>query len=268
MTGREDRKSVKRKRRETEKGEDVRPVHPHLIPDALLSSPVPSSLLPPKLRSPYSPSLVLPPALISFPSILSRMKGASSLSSMYRVSLSSTCTSPSFPAFATPPPSPCPSFLLSLPSLFYTPWSSRRIHSRDTPFFFFFFSSSFFPLPFHFIPFFSARTQTYRTTSRFTSLGDMSFSTLVEPGSLSLSPSHQPPPRHGASLKMERRGWLRLCRRRTRRDGWLRDGQSIFFFFFLFFFFISFLFFFWKSLLSLIENCFSSENRSLRGALF
>lgn len=80
--------------------------------------------------------------------------------------------------------------------------------------------------------------------------------------SLSLSPSHQPPPRHGASLKMERRGWLRLCRRRTRRDGWLRDGQSIFFFF------ISFLFFFWKSLLSLIENCFSSENRSLRGALF
>lgn len=190
MTGREDRKSVKRKRRETEKGEDVRPVHPHLIPDALLSSPVPSSLLPPKLRSPYSPSLVLPPALISFPSILSRMKGASSLSSMYRVSLSSTCTSPSFPAFATPPPSPCPSFLLSLPFLFYTPfstWSSRRIHSRDTPFLFFFFSSSFFPLPFHFIPFFSARTQTYRTTSRFTSLGDMSFSTLVEPGSLSLS---------------------------------------------------------------------------------
>lgn len=86
--------------------------------------------------------------------------------------------------------SPCPSFLLSLPFLFYTPfstWSSRRIHSRDTPFFFFFFSSSFFPLPFHFIPFFSARTQTYRTTSRFTSLGDMSFSTLVEPGSLSLS---------------------------------------------------------------------------------
>lgn len=242
MTGREDRKSVKRKRRETEKGEDVRPVHPHLIPDALLSSPVPSSLLPPKLRSPYSPSLVLPPVLISFPSILSRMKGASSLSSMYRVSLSSTCTSPSFPAFATPPPSPCPSFLLSLPSLFYTPfstWPSRRIHSRDTPFLFFFLlllllssSVSLYPLllrtytdvqddvPFYFIrgyEFFHPRRARV---------------------SLSLSPSHQPPPRHGASLKMERRGWLRLCRRRTRRDGWLRDGQSIYFFF------ISFLFFF------------------------
>lgn len=55
---------------------------------------------------------------------------------------------------------------------------------------------------------------------------------------VSLSPSHQPPPRHGASLKMERRGWLRLCRRRTRRDGWLRDGQSIFFFYFVSFFFL------------------------------
>lgn len=191
MTGREDRKSVKRKRRETEKGEDVRPVHPHLIPDALLSSPVLSSLLPPKLRSPYSPSLVLPPALISFPSILSRMKGASSLSSMYRVSLSSTCTSPSFPAFATPPPSHrvLPSSSLS-PSCFIHHFRRGRlvVSTRETPpSFFFFFSSSFFPLPFHFIPFFSARTQTYRTTSRFTSLGDMSFSTLVEPGSLSLS---------------------------------------------------------------------------------
>lgn len=144
--------------------------------------------------------------------------------------------------------SPCPSFLLSLPFLFYTPfstWSSRRIHSRDTPFLFFFLlllllpssSVSLYPLllrtytdvqddvPFYFIrgyEFFHPRRARV---------------------SLSLSPSHQPPPRHGASLKMERRGWLRLCRRRTRRDGWLRDGQSIFFFLFRFFFFFENLFY-------------------------
>lgn len=244
MTGREDRKSVKRKRRETEKGEDVRPVHPHLIPDALLSSPVPSSLLPPKLRSPYSPSLVLPPALISFPSILSRMKGASSLSSMYRVSLSSTCTSPSFPAFATPPPSHrvLPSSSLS-PSCFIHHFRRGRlvVSTRETPpSFFFFFSSSFFPLPFHFIPFFSARTQTYRTTSRFTSLGDMSFSTLVEPGSLSLSLSLAPtaPSSRGESQDGTTGLASSLSTKDKARRMAERRTEYLFFFYFVSFFFL------------------------------
>lgn len=136
------------------------------------------------------------------------------------------------------------------------------VSTRETPpSFFFFFSSSFFlPLPFHFIPFFSARTQTYRTTSRFTSLGDMSFSTLVEPGSLSLPRTNRPLVTGRVSRWNDGVGFVFVDEGQGATDGWETDRVS--------FFFISFLFFFWKSLLSLIENCFSSENRSLRGALF
>lgn len=158
------------------------------------------------------------------------MKGASSPSSVYRVSLSSTCTSPSFPAFATPsPPSPVLSFLPVLYTPFST-WPSRRIHSRDTPPPSFFLFLSLLPPPFRFASSPSvlaplclwARAQTHGATSRFTSLGDMSFSTLVA----RVSPSHQPPPRHGANLKMERGGWPLSTKDAT----WLMDRVSFFFF--------------------------------------
>lgn len=115
------------------------------------------------------------------------------------------------------------------------------VSTRETPpSFFFFFSSSFFlPLPFHFIPFFSARTQTYRTTSRFTSLGDMSFSTLVEPGSLSLSlpRTNRPLVTGRVSRWNDGVGFVFVDEGQGATDGWETDRVSFFFLFRFFFFF-------------------------------
>lgn len=115
------------------------------------------------------------------------------------------------------------------------------VSTRETPpSFFFFFSSSFFPLPFHFIPFFSARTQTYRTTSRFTSLGDMSFSTLVEPGSLSLSLSLAPtaPSSRGESQDGTTGLASSLSTKDKARRMAERRTEYLFFFYFVSFFFL------------------------------
>lgn len=113
------------------------------------------------------------------------------------------------------------------------------VSTRETPpSFFFFFSSSFFlPLPFHFIPFFSARTQTYRTTSRFTSLGDMSFSTLVEPGSLSLPRTNRPLVTGRVSRWNDGVGFVFVDEGQGATDGWETDRVSFFFLFRFFFFF-------------------------------
>lgn len=257
MTAREDRKSLKRKprgRRKRRKGKifdpyaRIHPTNPHLIPDALLSSPVPSSL-PRNFVLHILPLVPSHPHLLSFDSLpnegcfvtveyVSRL----SFEHVYLAFFSRVCHTASFFAVSFLPP------LFSLrfiPTIFDVAVSSYPLARHPLPFF---------PLPFPFptIPLPSslflfrftlspslpgAHTQTYSTTSRFTSLGDMSFSTLVARRAR-VSPSHQPPPRHGANLKIERRGWLRLCRRRTRRDGWLMDRVSFFISFLLFFFFL------------------------------
>lgn len=235
MTGREDDEISKKKAEEEGGSKEERgksSTHTHTPPSR---SPFRATL--PKLRILHILPLVPPSHLPSSPSILSRMKGASSPSSVYRVSLSSTCTSPSFPAFVSS--FACPS---SPPHpVSYTPfstWPSRRIHSRDTPLpppslFFLFLSLLSPPFLFRFasspsvlpLPSLSlgARTDGRGATSRFTSLGDMSFSTLVA----RVSPSHPTAP-----LVESQDGTRGLVFADEGRD--VADGQSIFSFLFFF----------------------------------
>lgn len=185
------------------------------------------------------------------------MKGASSPSSVYRVSLSSTCTSPSFPAFVSS--FACPS---SPPHpVSYTPfstWPSRRIHSRDTPlpplslFSLPFPSLPTIPLPFRFIPLRAPPPLTVSGRAHRRTGGDVPFYFIrgyefFHPRRTGVSLAPNRPPRRISRWN----AGVGLCRRRTRRGRWTE--------------YLFLPFFFWKPVLLVIEECrFSSE----RGVIY
>lgn len=179
MTGREDRKSLKRKprgRRKQRKGKifdpytRIHPTPPYLILDALLSSPVPSSL-PPNFVLHILPLVPSHPHLLSFDSLpnegcfvtveyVSRL----SFKHVYLAFFSRVCHTASFFAVSFLPP-----LFPVLYTIFDVAVSSYPLARHPLPFFLFL---SLFPpflslpLPFHFIPMLSlpslsgAHTQT------------------------------------------------------------------------------------------------------------